>query len=76
MFPLVHSLMPSTRKQKAKTGRSREMDMLSDYENMDVIFASEDVNPFEKKSANTFDGSITDNDAGLFPRKRKFSTRE
>ena len=29
--------MPSTRRQKAKARRSREMDMLSDYDNLDVM---------------------------------------
>ena len=29
--------MPSTRKQKAKARKSRELDMLSDYDNMDVM---------------------------------------
>ena len=29
--------MPSTRKQKAKARKSREMDMMSDYDNLDVM---------------------------------------
>ena len=32
--------MPSTRHQKAKTRKSREMDMLSDIENMDVMLGN------------------------------------
>ena len=29
--------MPSTRRQKAKARRSREMDMMSDFDNLDVM---------------------------------------
>ena len=32
--------MPSTRRQKAKSRRSREADIMSDYENMDVMLGS------------------------------------
>ena len=32
--------MPSTRKQKAKEGRSRQLDMLSDVENVDIMLGS------------------------------------
>ena len=32
--------MPSTRKQKAKERRSRQLDMLSDVENVDIMLGS------------------------------------
>ena len=32
--------MPSTRKQKAKERRSRQLDMLSDVENVDIMLES------------------------------------
>ena len=36
----LFSSMPSTRKQKAKERRSRQLDMLSDVENVDVMLGS------------------------------------
>ena len=44
--------MPSTRKQNAKVTRSKEMDMQSDYENMDVLLDSNNVNPIERELSN------------------------
>ena len=41
--------MPSTRRQKAKARRSREMDMMSDFDNLDVMVGSDNINPIEKK---------------------------
>ena len=41
--------MPSTRRQKAKARRSREMDMLSDYDNLDVMLGNENNNPIERE---------------------------
>ena len=32
--------MPSTRKQKAKERRSRQMDLMSDVENVDIMLGS------------------------------------
>ena len=50
--------MPSTRRQKAKNRRSREADIMSDYENMDVMLGSgrlddlnEDVDSFTARSS-------------------------
>ena len=37
--------MPSTRRQKAKARTSREMDMMSDIDNLDVMLGSENENP-------------------------------
>ena len=41
--------MPSTRRQKAKARKSREMDMLSDLENMDVMLENGSNNPIERE---------------------------
>ena len=37
---LTGSSMPSTRKQNAKERRSRQLDMLSDVENVDIMLGS------------------------------------
>ena len=55
-------LMPSTRRQMANVRRSREMDMISEFENMDVLLGNETTNPLERESANTSNGSIGNND--------------
>ena len=41
--------MPSTRKQKSKARKLRELDMLSDYCNMDVMFGEGISNPIERE---------------------------
>ena len=41
--------MPSTRKQKAKARKSRELDMLSDYGNMDVMLGEGNSNSIERE---------------------------
>ena len=53
--------MPSTRSQKTKARRSREMDMMSDFENMDVLLGNGNVNPIERELANTINGSTNNN---------------
>ena len=40
--------MPSIRRQMAKTRKSRVMDMMSDFENMDKIHRNENTNPIER----------------------------
>ena len=47
--------MPSTRRQKAKARRSKEMDKLSDYDNLDVMLGSENNNPIERELAEAID---------------------
>ena len=42
--------MPSTRRQKAKARKSREMDMMSDFENLDVMLGSENNNTDNNRS--------------------------
>ena len=53
--------MPSTSKQKAKARKSREMGLLSFFDNMDVVLGDESSNPVETELANTIDASIGHN---------------
>ena len=39
--------MPSTRIQKAKARKSRELDMMSDFDKLDVLIGSDNANPIE-----------------------------
>ena len=55
--------MPSTRRQKAKARKSREMDMMSDFENLDVMLGSENINPLERDLADAIDQSSVHGDA-------------
>ena len=57
--------MPSIRRQKAKARKLKEMDLLSDFENMDVILGDENSNPIEKKLANTIIGYTSKNDTNI-----------
>ena len=41
--------MPSTRKQKTNARKPREMNTMSDFENLDVILGSDNVNPIERE---------------------------
>ena len=41
--------MPSTRRQKAKSRKSRELDMLSDYGNIDVMLGGRSSNSIERE---------------------------
>ena len=54
--------MPSTRRQKAKARKSREMDILSDIENMDVMLGNEDSNPIERDLADAIEQSSMQGD--------------
>ena len=49
--------MPSTRRQKAKARKSREMVMLSDFDNMDVMIGNENTNPIERELSNAIQES-------------------
>ena len=55
--------MPSTRRQKAKARKSREMDMLSDIENMDVMLGNGNDNPIERELADAIKQSSVQGDA-------------
>ena len=55
--------MPSTRRQKAKPRRSREMDTMSDFENLDVMLGNENNYPIERELADAIDQSSVHRDA-------------
>ena len=39
--------MPFTKKQKVKARKSREMDMMSDFENIDVMLGNNSINTID-----------------------------
>ena len=49
--------MPSTRRQKAKARKSREMDMMSDIDNLDVMLGNGSENPIERELADAIEQS-------------------
>ena len=57
-----NNLMPSTRRQKAKARKSREMDMLSDIENMDVMLGNASNNPIERELVDAIEQSSVQGD--------------
>ena len=54
--------MASTRRQKAKARKSREMDMMSDIDNLDVMLGNGSDNPLERELAEAIEQST-----GIFP---------
>ena len=62
--------MPDTRRQTAKARRSKEMDMLLDFENMDRLHEIESVNSIERELAYVIKSSLSNNDAEAFPKQR------
>ena len=54
--------MPSTRKQNSKARKSREMDMMSDFENLDVMLGNSNNNPIERELADAIDQSSAHGD--------------
>ena len=63
--------MPSTRRRKAKARKSREMDMMSEFENMDVILGNDKANSIERNLSNVIgnSGSQCDNESNLQSRE-------
>ena len=55
--------MPSTRRQKAKARKSREMDMMSDFNNLDVMLRNENINPTERQLPDAIEPSSAHEDA-------------
>ena len=51
--------MPSTRRQKAKARKSREMGMMSDMDNSNVMLGNGNRNPIERKLADAIEQSCT-----------------
>ena len=54
--------MPSTRRQKAKPRKSREMDMMSDMDDLDVMLGNGDSNPIERELADAIEQSSVQGD--------------
>ena len=54
--------MPSTRRQKAKARKSRKMDMMSDFDNLDVMLRNENMNPIERELADAIEQSTDHED--------------
>ena len=55
--------MPSTIKQKAKARKSREMDMMTDLDNLDIMLGNGNDNPIERKLASAIEQSSIQGDA-------------
>ena len=68
--------MPSTRKQKAKARKSREMDMMSDFENVDVMIGNENINPFERELSNMIGNVVDDQDIESSLQSSRYGTHE
>ena len=54
--------MPSTRRQKAEARKSREMDMMSDTDNLDVMLGNGSNNPIERGLADAIEQSSVQSD--------------
>ena len=54
--------MPSTRRQKAKARKSREMDMMSDLDSLDVMLGNANNNPIEREFADAIEQSSVQDD--------------
>ena len=67
--------MQSTRKQKAKARKSREIDILSDYGNMDVLLGDGNSNSIERNLDSLIKVPEGQRDFRSFP-KRESSSQE
>ena len=65
--------MPSTRKQKAKDRKSRKLDMLSDYGNMDVMLGDGNSNSIERELDHLNNGPERQQDFQSFPNRESSS---
>ena len=54
--------MPSTRRQKAKARKSREVDMMSDMKNLDVMLGSGSNNPIDRELVDAIEQSSVQED--------------
>ena len=63
--------MPSTRMQKAKASKSRELDMMSDFEIMDVILGNDNINLIERELSNVIGNSEIHGDTASIPQLRE-----
>ena len=67
--------MPSTRNQKAKARTSRELDMLSDYGNMDIMLGGGNSNSIERELNSLINAPEGRQDLQTFP-NRETSSQE
>ena len=65
--------MPSTRKQKAKARKSRELDMLSDYGNMDVMLGEGNSKSIERELDSLITAPEGPQDFRSFPNRENSS---
>ena len=65
--------MPSTRRQKAKSRKSRELDMLSDYGNMDVMLGERNSNSIERELDSLINVPEGQRDFQSFPNRENAS---
>ena len=63
--------MPSTRRQKAEARKSREFDMMSDFDNLDIMIGNENINAIERELANTSGESTVQYDIESNPHLRE-----
>ena len=68
--------MPSTGGQKVKVRRSRETDLLSDFDNMNVVLGDENSNPIEQELENNINGLASQNDTVSSSNKRGSLSQE
>ena len=68
--------MLSTRRQKAKARKSREMDVRSDFGNMDVTLGSSNVNSNERELSNVIGNSESHCDIESISQPRGDDSRE
>ena len=68
--------MPSTRKQKAKARRSRKMDMMSDFEKMDVLVGNGIANAIARDISNVMGNSENQCDAESNLQSREKNSHE
>ena len=65
--------MPSTRRQKPKTRKSRELDMLSDYGNKDVMLGERNSNSIERELDSLINAPEGQQDFQSFPNRENSS---
>ena len=65
--------MPSTRKQKAKARKSRELDMLSDYGNIDVMLGEGNSYSIERELVSLINVPEGHQDFQSFPNRENSS---
>ena len=72
MFSPVQTVMPSIRRQKTKSRKSREMGMMSDMDNLDVMLGYGDSNPIERELADAIEQSSVQGDIETNMHQRVF----